>query len=152
MRTFILAAAIGALAACATQTPYQAKSGSDRYGFAETQIESNRVRITFSGNSNTERETVETYLLYRAAESTLMRGYDYFVVVQHDVQAYTDYQAMGSRRPRFGMAPTFEEVSRHDAAVDVTMYRGDKPLDLPSAYDAREVQAHLEARIALSDA
>ena len=57
------------LAACATPTPYQA-SGSDGgiYGYSEQRIEGDRYRITFSGNSLTDRETVETYLLYRVGK------------------------------------------------------------------------------------
>jgi hypothetical protein len=153
MRTFILAAALGALAACATQTPYQPKTGSAGYGFAETEIESNRVRITFSGNTETDRETVETYLLFRAAEATLTRGYDYFIVVDRDALAHTDYQAMGGIRPRFGgIGASFEEVSRHDVAADVAMYRGEKPSDIPNAYDARQVRERLEALIVRPDA
>ena len=67
MRSFLFAAAAGLLAACATQTPYQSASTERAYGFQEQWIEDNRVRITFRGNTLTDRETVETYLLYRAA-------------------------------------------------------------------------------------
>ena len=74
------------MTACATATPYQ-PAVSDRYGFEEQRIESNRVRITFRGNSVTDRETVETYLLYRAAELTLQNGQDYFIVANRDTEA-----------------------------------------------------------------
>ena len=72
-RSATLAAAIAlaaALTGCATPTPYQpnipgqAVSG----GYSETKIESNRWRVTFAGNTLTSRETVEGYLLFRAAE------------------------------------------------------------------------------------
>ena len=46
------------LAACATETPYS--PADDRgYGFTEQKIESDRYRITFAGNSLTDRQTVE---------------------------------------------------------------------------------------------
>ena len=73
-------AAATCLAACATPTPYQAAEDG-RQGYAQTQIETNRFRVSFRGNSLTDRETTENYLLYRAAELTLESGYDYFTVV-----------------------------------------------------------------------
>lgn len=74
------------LAACATPTPYQPNIGGHAAsgGFSETQIEPNRFRVTFTGNSLTSRETVEGYLLFRAAELTVQNGYDWFSVVERD--------------------------------------------------------------------
>jgi hypothetical protein len=74
-------AALAVLGACATATPYQAADNSQK-GYANQQIETNRWQISFSGNSLTDRQTVETYLLYRAAELTDMEGFDHFRVVQ----------------------------------------------------------------------
>ena len=75
-----------ALAACATPTPYQPASGSGFYrnGYSDQQIEPNRYQVSFAGNSLTSRETVERYLLYRAAQLTLERGYDYFIMADRD--------------------------------------------------------------------
>lgn len=79
------------LSACATPTPYQpatpgqAKSG----GFSETKIEANRFRVKFSGNSLTSRDTVEGYLLYRAAELTVAQGFDVFSVVERKTDKST---------------------------------------------------------------
>src|SRR5207244_551111 len=85
-----------ALAACETATPYQpnvpgqAASG----GFSETRLEPGRFRVTFSGNSLTSRETVEGYLLYRAAELTLAQGFDTFTIVDRhtdrDARTYVE--------------------------------------------------------------
>jgi len=74
MRTLLLALAVGALSACATETAYQPAGPNSDGGYREQQIESNRVRISFSGNSLTDRETVENYLLFRAAELTVDRS------------------------------------------------------------------------------
>ncbi|MEM9570120.1 MAG: hypothetical protein AAF996_01550 [Pseudomonadota bacterium] len=76
-------AALALLGACATATPYQAATGSQK-GYANQQIESDRWHISFAGNSLTDRKTVETYLLYRAAELTDLEGYDYFRVIQRE--------------------------------------------------------------------
>jgi hypothetical protein len=52
-------------------------------------IEANRWRVTFKGNSLTSRETVEGYLLYRAAELTLQQGYDWFRIIDKEVNRNT---------------------------------------------------------------
>jgi hypothetical protein len=76
-------ALLAGLSACATATPYQpnlpgaAVSG----GYSEMRVEPDRWRGSFAGNSLTGRETVEGYLLYRAAELTLQQGYDGFSIV-----------------------------------------------------------------------
>jgi hypothetical protein len=75
------------LAACATATPYQplgAPGNRTSGGFSEQQIEQNRFRVTFSGNEMTARQTVETYLLYRAAQLTAQQGYDWFVTADRE--------------------------------------------------------------------
>ncbi|WP_304163843.1 hypothetical protein [Phenylobacterium aquaticum] len=72
------------LSACATPTPYQpaAPGQASAGGFSETKIEANRFRVKFAGNSLTSRDTVEGYLLYRAAELTVAQGFDVFSVVE----------------------------------------------------------------------
>jgi len=77
----VAAVALGAgLAACETATPYQPLQAGTAAagGFTDQRIESDRFRVTFQGNTLTSRETVETYLLYRAAELTVAQGFDGF--------------------------------------------------------------------------
>ena len=99
-RILALAAALAgsaALAGCMTATPYQPATASSRLGFADEQIESNRFRVSFAGNSLTSRETVERYLLYRAAELTVQRGFDHFILVTRDTETKTDtYRTPGA--------------------------------------------------------
>lgn len=85
-----LAVAAG-LSACATATPYQPNIPGQQVsgGFSETQLEPDRFRVNFAGNSLTSRETVEGYLLFRAAELTVAEGYDYFVIVDRDTDRKT---------------------------------------------------------------
>ena len=65
---------LGMLAACGQPTPYQPATAG--YGYREQQIEDNRYRVSFAGNDLTTADTVQNYLLYRAAELTLGEGYD----------------------------------------------------------------------------
>ena len=73
--------------ACATESTYRPATGRgfERSGYSDRQIEDNRFQVSFSGNSYTSRDTVEKYLLYRAAELTVQRGYDYFIFSDRDV-------------------------------------------------------------------
>lgn len=95
-RTLLTLAALASLglglSACETATPYQpmtpgsAQSG----GYSELRIEPDRWKVTFRGNSMTTRETVETYLLYRAAELTVAQGYDWFQAVDRNTDKHTE--------------------------------------------------------------
>ncbi|MEM5516149.1 hypothetical protein WNY37_04260 [Henriciella sp. AS95] len=87
-------ASLALLGACATATPYQAASPSDR-GYSSQKIESNRWIVSFSGNSLTDRQTVETYLLYRAAELTVQSGHDYFNMVRRATDADSSLVPVG---------------------------------------------------------
>lgn len=168
MRALLLAVAAGFLTACATATPYQPGAAGGAYGFTEQQIESNRTRISFRGNTLTDRETVETYLLYRAAELTLQSGYDYFIVANRDTESRSRLQATGPATPRFGFdywyfsprrgwspwydpfwgePASYREVTRYEAVAEIAMFRGQKPADDPNAFSAREVQQNLEGRV-----
>jgi hypothetical protein len=74
-------AAIGlvvGLSACETATPYQPLQQHSEVsgGFTDQRLDQNHARVTFQGNTVTSRETVETYLLYRAAEVTISQGFD----------------------------------------------------------------------------
>jgi hypothetical protein len=169
MRAFLVAAAASlALAACATQTPYQPAGGpNNAYGFQEQRIENNRLRITFRGNTLTDRDTVETYLLYRAAEATVQSGFDYFIVSNRDTDEHTRLQGTGMSprfgfdywyfSPRRGWSPWYDpfwtdpmdyrEVTRYEAVAEIAMFNGPKPTDNADAFDAREVMRNLEGRI-----
>jgi hypothetical protein len=147
MRIFIMAAAAALATACASQGPvYESRMDGGRYGYAETMIEPNRIQIRYNGDTLTPRETVETYLLYRAAETTIQRGFDYFVVVAHATDEESRYENLSGGRVRLAGA-TFREVSRHNATADILMFEGERPPFIANAYDARAVQQALNQRI-----
>lgn len=101
--TVVLAAL---LASCATPTPYQPNipGQSASGGYSDVRIEPNRWRVSFAGNSLTSRETVEGYLLFRAAELTIQQGYDWFSIVDRDTQrkAYTYVEPDPLYHPWYG--------------------------------------------------
>ncbi|HEX4896363.1 MAG TPA: hypothetical protein VFV11_08555 [Solimonas sp.] len=150
----------GSLSACATVTPYQpVKAGQ---GYSEQRIEQNRYRVSFVGNSLTPRETVENYLLFRAAELTLDAGYDYFVMTDNDTEARTRYTQSVSAYggPYWGWGwgwggrgglgigvSTASPSTDYQAQAFVLMYKGKKPEQDVRAYDARAVRDSLQPMV-----
>ena len=91
------------LGGCETATPYQpiaAQHGEDRGGYSEQQIEANRFRVEFSGNSLTSRQTVDRYLLFRAAQLTLNNGFDWFQSIDRHTDKQTSFYGDGD--PYYG--------------------------------------------------
>jgi hypothetical protein len=88
------------LAGCATETAYRPATGTGfaRVGYSDHQVEANRFQVTFSGNSYTSRDTVEKYLLYRAAELTVQQGGDYFIMADRN----TDHSSRSYTTPGIG--------------------------------------------------
>ena len=158
-RTSLAALVAGLLAACAAgmPTPYQPLQPDG--GFNEQKIENNRYRITFVGNTLTPREDVENYLLFRIAELTLSQGYDYFVLSKDDteanttyLQAITGYDTFDPFFPRMWPHSTFATgtampITNYIAQALAVMFKGAKPATEINAYDARDVQTSLAARV-----
>lgn len=154
MRTILLAAAAALFATSAsaeTNTTYQPVSSSWRHsGYSETTVDYNRMRVSFRGNSGASRESVETNLLYRAAELTLQRGFDYFVVVDHNVDAAVELKSVGPPLPP--IAPRrYQQETRYTVTSDVMMFRGVRPPNAPAAFDARAIQANFASHIERPD-
>jgi hypothetical protein len=83
----------GAVAGCATPTPYQPamRGSAESGGYSEVRLEPNRFRVTFSGNSLTSRQTVESYLLYRSAELAVAQGFDWFQTAERHTDQQTQF-------------------------------------------------------------
>jgi hypothetical protein len=150
MRTFLLASLFAALAtpALADPTPYQAAAVSASHiGYSEANIDAHHVRVSFSGNAETSRDAVEGFVLYRAAEITLLRGYDYFLVVDRNVETYTELAPIGPPMPP--IAPRrYREINRYQASIDVVMRDGERPPAATNAFDPLEVRENLTWRVA----
>jgi hypothetical protein len=126
---------------------------------------SNRFRVTFAGNSSTPRDSVQNYLLFRAAELTVQEGFDYFTVADQDVERSTRYYSQGfyddygypyslrSRRytrsyigPRF-YSSSARPVDEYTNVADILMFEGEKPAADVNAYDAKDVLERLQVTI-----
>jgi hypothetical protein len=149
------------LAACAVPTPYV--PADDGFGYAEQQLENNRYRVSFAGNAATPRETVQNYLLYRAAELTVQSGHDHFTMAASNLERSTRY--FGTVDPLFHRGffgrhhdsfhhsgfgySSFDAhpVDSYTAFADILVFEGEKPAGDVNAYDARDVLQRLEPMI-----
>ena len=138
-------------------------------GYSNVRLDANTFRVDFHGNAYTSRQTVETYLFRRCAELTAEAGYDYFVTVGSNTEArqgaYTtpgSYNSMttgyataygntaygsATTRGTFSPGQTFV-FTKYGASAMIKVFKGDKPIDNPNAYNAREVLQYLGSPIA----
>ena len=158
MKKFILVFGLGfLLTGCVDPTPYAPRS--ERYGYADQQVDQTHYRVSFIGNNETSRDTVENYLLYRAAQLTLASGNDWFTTTQHDVDKNTSYSGFADPTFGVGVGPAFadgyygggtvvDETPSNEYRADLTMVvsRGVKPAD-NNTYDAHAVLQHLQPLI-----
>lgn len=170
----MVAAAALILAACATATTYApAGFNGQRGGYAEQRLESDRYRVSFSGNSVTSREQVEMSLLLRAAELTTENGFDWFSTTNRATDRDTNYRSIGDPfynhySPFWGPSWRYyghggwsrwgdpfwgrrdfdvQQIDRYEATAEIKMGRGAKPVGDANAFDAREVIANIGGRV-----
>ena len=166
-RTLPLALMAGLLAGCMTPTPYQPRLEGERTGYTDRALTQNRYRVTFTGNSATPRETVESYLLLRAAEVTRAAGYSSFMFDTRNTKANHSYQTVPygpdpyfgpgfggwGRRGGFGYwggwgfpyEPSVDVVvhTNYDAYAEIVMLTPDQAAKEPRAISAGDVIAHI---------
>jgi hypothetical protein len=172
-----LVAAIGltlGLAACETATPYQPLQRGSHVagGYSEQKLDADHFQVSFAGNTDTPRTTVESYLLYRAAEVTLAQGYDWFETVERHTERekrtyidpdpfYGPGYAWGGFRPYWnywgpgygwaGWGPYWGadiySIQKFEATAEITLHHGPKPPGHPRGLDAREVVTNLGPKI-----
>ncbi|MBU6318462.1 MAG: hypothetical protein KGS00_02315 [Alphaproteobacteria bacterium] len=143
-------------------TPYQP---GERQGYSDVRLEANRFRVSFRGNSLTDRETVELYLLVRAAELTVENGFDTFSIVERETDRQTRLASISTGfdgrfsyvyfHPRFGWVAAhdpfwssaqIDQVTRFEATAEIVMSKGPKGEDI-NAFDARDVLSNLTSRV-----
>ena len=145
------------LAACATRTPYQPMQKGQ--GYSEQKLEAGRYRVTVVGSTATPRETVENYLLYRAAELTVAAGYERFSLRDQQTDAEPGGSGSGvsvgvggfggvARGVGLGVGVGTGSGSKlaYRTQADVLMLSVDAPVS-PSTFDARQVIDNLRSQV-----
>jgi len=155
----------GLMAGCMGPSPYAPRLEGQQTGYTDLALTQNRYRVTFTGNSATPRETVESYLLLRAAEVTRAAGYSHFVFDTRNTKANHSYQTIPygppdpfwGRRPfgygrwggwggwGFAYEPDYDVVVRtnYDAYAEIVLLTPDQAAKEPRALNANEVIARL---------
>lgn len=153
------------LAGCMTPSPYAPRMEGQQTGYTDRALTQNRYRITFTGNTATPRETVESYLLLRAAEVTRAAGYTNFVFDTRNTKANHSYQTVPygppdpywgggwGRRGGFGYwggwgfayDPMVDVVVRtnYEAYAEIVLLTPDQATKEPRAMNASDVIAHI---------
>jgi hypothetical protein len=156
IRTAVLALAASLLAGCMEPTPYAPRTQGERTGYTDRALTQTRYRVTFTGNSATPRETVETYLLLRAAEVARAAGYDSFIFDTRNTRAHTTAQVVPEPGPAwggrgggwrghwgmgFGYDPAVDIVTHtnYEAYAEIVLLTPDQAAKEPRAVKASEV-------------
>lgn len=150
------------LSACATPTPYQ-PAGYLGNGYKDTKLDDNKLRVSFKGNKVTERETVETYLFYRAAEATLENDFKYFRFTHFETDRMSETESMAPSiygfyprdRRRFPYyiygpnAPGGGVVTHNEfeAVGFISMSQNIEDKDKAKYYDASQILKNLKGKI-----
>ena len=162
-RALSLAMLAGLLTGCMTPTPYAPRTEGQRTGYTDRALTQTRYRVTFTGNSVTPRETVENYLLLRAAEVTRAAGYSAFMFDTRNTSANQTYDAVpygspgpwGLRRGFGGWGgwggwgyaydPAVDVIVRtnYEAYAEIVLLRPDQVAREPRAINAADVISHL---------
>lgn len=163
MFTLILFLALGG---CASPQIYKAADNGG-HGYRESQIADNRYRVEFKMRGD-ERFQAMDYALLRAAELTLVAGYDWFVVVDRhsaqngespDLRAGVKRERVVERdcgllgcstrsRPETGYGVGLEAGGREktEAMLEIRLGKGVRP-EGEDSYDAVEVRSNLSELI-----
>ena len=166
-----------ALTACAAPQPtrYQESEQDDGFGYSERWLDETTYEVRFAGNRLTERETVETYALYRAAELALERGYQSFALLERTLEEHTEervyyggspfaygpygwghpyyyhprrYRYPGYYHGGYGYWPPRRVTQTTFAAVaTVALFTGTPPDDAVKTYEASQVIEELGPRV-----
>lgn len=160
------AAALGVamLAGCASEPPYFGPLGPDHStGYTDQQIDQNRYRVTYTGNSQTPRTTVENFLLLHAAQVAQQAGYPYFEFDTRDTKTKTSYFSTFDGWPGWGgygwygwygpMGPMEGDsetvpIRSYEAYAEIVLLTGDQAKTQPRALNAQSVVAHLGPLVA----
>lgn len=159
----LIAAFAVLLSACVTATPYQQAASPRGFGYMEERLDQNKFRVSFRGNAQTKRETVEDYLLYRAAELTLQNGFTHFIVVGRDTEKNTSYRyyidSYGGRGWFYHGFPGWyrdpfapwgydvHPVTTYTASAEIILVKGPQQSGDVRAFDAREVIVQVGPRV-----
>lgn len=172
----ILAAAT--LSSCGP-SKYMAKTDNwlKMYGYSELPMDSSTYQVTYAGDNTMPPDLVDRYALYRSAELTVAKGFNYFIVMDGTANAnsstYTSTTPGAETHttsiehdmdPQTGkMIPVAVTTSNqdystmtmtstfHTATKTIRMFKGERPGDNAHAYDAKSMISVMGPTISRSE-
>lgn len=147
--------ALSLIVLCGCATPYAPEGPTG--GYSETELEPGIWRVQFLGNIRVNRETVQTYWLYRAAELTLQKGFDGFEIISPIQLASKAAESSDQTARAIPAAAVFNPVPlpSYDAnplpipviIADIRLLK--KPFDVAPAkiFDAGALKAELDPHV-----
>src|ERR1043165_1509312 len=123
------------------------------YGYEDAPLDETTYQVTYHGDASLDASTVDRYTLFRCAELTVQKGYDYFVVMDgadqtgsislpgtHQTHIEHDIDPQSGKMVPVAVTTThvtsFQTVSKPKT---IRMFKGSRPGDNPNAYDARSM-------------
>jgi hypothetical protein len=147
------------VSACAPEIPYFGPKDADHpTGYTDEKLDQNRFRVTYSGSSATNRETVENFLLLRAAQVTRQAGSNFFMFDMRDTKTHTTYfsEIPGWAGPPYygwywhnwayaGFDNEVESrpITRYQAYAEIIVLTDAQAAKEPRAIDAQSIILHL---------
>jgi len=144
MRLGIVGLACLVLAGCATK--YQEKGFTG--GYEELQLSADTFRISVSGNGYTSTTRAENIAMLRAADLTMQRGYERFVILSGNVsQQYAGSTDVTINRVGNTLvASGGEEIRKPGGSITVRLIAKSDP-GFATALDARMIAAQLRPKL-----
>lgn len=167
---FMLVIAILIMTGCASQPDYkQAKKGG--FGYTESKLSETQYRVHFKARGSDKGKAMD-YAMLRAAELTLLGGYDWFVVTDRETlvdketvqtsptagfsRRYARVTDCGVLTCRTSYHPTTQletgvfiggsQQSEIESILNIEIGKGTRPTSIAS-FDAREVRENLQPKI-----
>lgn len=148
---------------CMVNIPvYRAYSNGS--GYQETQLESNRYSVSYTGEHFMNAETTTRYFLFRAAQLTHMAGYDYFIIYDKLVRQQSRYRSDPYSNGRYGYFNSWGYAHYHydyytyccddawyEVSADIVMHKGKIPVDNQNAYNAQQLIDFLNIEVKDTD-
>jgi len=82
------------LGGCSSRTPYQPVEASKNndHGYEEARLAEDLYKVSFKGNDNTKKSTVEALMVQRAAEIAKRNEFPFFRFVQRETDRVVEYE------------------------------------------------------------
>lgn len=150
------------LVGCASGPVYRPAVKPGDFGYRDTQLTSQHFRVSFAGDDNTARETVENFALYRAADVALSHGADRFMLTSQQTSPVTETTDFGPTASvgygwgypywgtGIGYSSNIVSDTRYETVLQI-LIGPEVPEQGPNVYNAIQIKKNLSADVAAAE-